>query len=106
MSRTLGLVAVLLVCVGLLAGVSTLAQEDPGGGPGGGGGRRGGMMGPPMGGGSALVAHKDHLYVLTGTKLVKVDPLEMKVVGELELGGGAGSGGRRPPRPGEGEEGR
>lgn len=40
------------------------------------------MMGP---GPSTMVVHKDHLYILSGPTLYKVDPTEMKVVAELQV---------------------
>ncbi len=112
MSRNFWLALVVTMAVGVCASVATMAQDDGSGGPGGAGGAGGRRSsgGPGgMGGGGApasMVAHKDHLYILMGPRLVKVDPETMKVVAELELAGGPGGGGgsRRGPKPG-GEEG-
>lgn len=107
MDRKWWLALVLVLSVAVVAGVSTLAQDDGGpggGGPGGGGpGGRSGRMGGMMGGGAAMVVHGDFIYVLMGPRLIKVDPSAMKTVGELELAapgggpGGGGAGGKKGP---------
>lgn len=74
----------LLVVVAAAGIAANLVQEDQ---PRREGGeqRRPGMM---MGGGSSMVVYKDHIFILAGPKLIKVDPNEMKVVAELQIGPG------------------
>ncbi|GEM_PF-6567621 len=45
--------------------------------------RRERMMGPPPS--SSMVVCKDYIFILQGPTLYKVDPNEMKVVGELQM---------------------
>lgn len=82
------LIFVLLLCVAA-GGVAAFVQDE---GPME---RREHRMGPPMGP-SSMVVCKDHIFILTGVKLVKVDPDQMKVVAELEVA--------KPPMKKGGEE--
>lgn len=87
-----------LVAMVLLGGM-TFQDSDP---------RRGGgeqdrqrpMMGPP----GSMVVQGNFIFVLSGSMLYKVDPVEMKIVGELEIPNSMGGGGERPPRKPEGDE--
>jgi len=71
------LILVMLLCV-VAGGVAAFVQEDQ---PTE---RREHRMGPPMGP-SSMVVCKDHIFILSGPKLLKVDPDQMKVVAELEV---------------------
>lgn len=87
------------------------------GGMGGGSGQRMGGMNPQMGmrpGGmncSSMVAFDKYIYVMSGPRLVKVDPVAMKVVGSLLIGGpvpamrggGQGAGAQSGPQGGQDE---
>lgn len=59
------------------------------------------MMAPP----SSMVVAADHIFILSGSKLLKIDPKEMKIVAELEIprqapaAGGPGGGDRPARRP-------
>lgn len=60
----------------------------------------GGMPGM-AGGGAAMVVFERHIYVLSGSTLYKVDPLDMKVMKELQLRRLGAAGGNGPQgRPG------
>lgn len=105
MKRSYWLAWMFVLCLAIAGSVGSLAQDDGGngGGPGGGGPGGGGMGGPGggmggrgrmgmgMGGSAALVAHKDHLFVLMGARLIKIDPDTMKIVSELDLGASMGA---------------
>ena len=72
-----------LILVSAAAGVAAnLAQDEPT--PQkreGGQNMRQQQMGPP----GSMVVCKDHIFILQGPKLIKVDPTEMKIVAELEV---------------------
>lgn len=115
-AKTAALAAFLVLALGGLYYVR--AQMGGGmGGMGGGPGQRMGGMNPQMGmrpGGmncSSMVVFDKYIYVMSGPRLVKVDPVAMKVVGSLMIGGpvpavrggGQGSGAQPAPRGGQDE---
>lgn len=77
----------------VLVGGMAFQDEDPRRG-GGMQERPRGMMTPP----GSMVVHGDFIFVLSGSKLYKVDPVEMKIVGELEIPNTMGGMEDRPKR--------
>lgn len=72
----------------VFGGAYYINAQMGGGGPRQGGGQ-GGMMMPGGMGGGAMVVYGKYIYVLNGPVLTQVDPVQMKVIRELNLRGGA-----------------
>lgn len=68
-------------------GTHLFAQDPWGGGPGGPDGPRGGQprMMPRIGGGQAMTSVGKHVFITSGTLLIKVDSETMTVVKTLDL---------------------
>jgi hypothetical protein len=98
MNKKAAKAAVLAAFIVLALGGLYYARAQMGGGMGGmggGPGQRMGGMNPQLGmrpGGmncSSMVVFGKHIYVMSGPRLIKVDPVAMKVVGSLLVGGPA-----------------
>ena len=77
-------VAVVLAAAAALGRHEATAQFGPGPGPGGPGFMPPMPMGPPGGQGIAMLVHKDLIFIAQGGTLYKIDPQEMKVLGEVQ----------------------